>query len=428
MQDTKTKIKNGITLHTINTDKFKTNLMSVFFTTKLSRENATKNALISLLLRRGSKNIPSQEELSKKLEEMYGGSFDCGLDKIGNNQVFKFYVETINDEFIPQSKEEMWKESLNLMLEITLNPYEENGAFKPEYFEQEKKTLAQLIEGRKDNKAQYALNRCVEEMYSDEAFGIYKYGTVEDIEKINNKELYEYYKQLLQDCKIDIFVSGNLPQSEEIEKLIEENENIKNLKEREAEYCPVKLEEKKKTENKEKVIEEALEVNQGKLVLGLDVNIKDEEQRYGTIVYNTILGGSANSKMFQNVREKAHLAYVASSSYMRHKNTIFINSGIEISNYEKALEIIKEQIKDMEEGKFTEDDLKEAKKVITEGMKTVYDEQDTQITYYFGQEINESKDISVEEYMKKIENVTKEEVIEIAKLVRIDTIYFLKNN
>ena len=427
MQDIKTQIKNGITLHTIKTDKFKTNLMAIFFTTNLNKENVTKNALISLLLRRGTKNIPSQDELSKKLEEMYGGAFDCGLDKIGNNQVFKFYVETINDEFIPQSNNKMWKEAIKLMLEISFNPYTENESFKQEYFEQEKKTLTQLIEGRKDNKAQYALNRCIEEMYKDEPFGIYKYGTIEDIEKIDNKELYAYYKELIQNCKIDIFVSGNLPEKEEIEQLIKEDENIEKLKEREAKYDPIKIEERKKTDNNEKVVEESLEVTQGKLVLGLEVNIKDEEEKYATIIYNGILGGSAASKMFQNVREKAHLAYVASSSYMRHKNTIFINSGIEISNYEKALKIIKEQIKDMEEGNFTDDDIKEAKKVITEGVKTVYDEQDSQITYYFGQEVSEAQEVSIDEYMKKIENVTREDIIKIAKAVKVDTIYFLTN-
>ncbi len=426
MKDIKTEIKKGIKLHTINIDKFKTNLIAMFFTTDLNKENATKNALISLLLRRGTKNIPSQDELSKKLEGMYGGYFDCGLDKIGNNQVFKFYIETINDEFLPQSSEEMWKEAIKLILEIALNPLEENGTFKQEYFEQEKNTLTQIIEGRKDNKAQYALNRCIEEMYKDEPFGLYKYGAIEDIQKIENKELYEHYKQLIQNCKIDIYVSGNIPENEKILNLINEDENVKRLQEREAKYSPVKIE-KRNTSGNEKIIEESMEVTQGKLVLGLDIDIEKEQEKYNAVVYNAILGGSANSKMFQNVREKAHLAYVASSSYLRHKNTIFINSGIEIGNYEKALKIIREQVKDMEEGNFTDTDLKEAKKVITEGLKTVYDEQDSQITYCFGQEMTEAEDVSLEEYMNKIESVTREDVINVAKSININTIYFLKN-
>ena len=118
MEEKKIQIKKGIELHVIETEKFKTNLMALFLTTKLDKENVTKNALISLLLRRGTKNIQTQEELSKKLEEMYGGTGDCGIDKMGNNQVLKFYIETINDEFLPQSAEKMWKESLELLLEM----------------------------------------------------------------------------------------------------------------------------------------------------------------------------------------------------------------------------------------------------------------------------------------------------------------------
>ena len=136
MNDTKKEIKKGIKLHVLNTDKFKTNLVAVFLTTALTRENVTKNALISTILRRGSKNMPSQEEISKEMEEMYGASFDCGLDKIGDNQVLKFYMETINDDFIPQQKEKMLKTTLEKILEIVFNPYIEDGEFKKEYINQ----------------------------------------------------------------------------------------------------------------------------------------------------------------------------------------------------------------------------------------------------------------------------------------------------
>ena len=169
-----------------------------------------------------------------------------------------------------------------------------------------------------------------------------------------------------------------------------------------------------------------MDVTQGKLVLGLDVNIDDEELKYDVLVYNSILGGSANSKMFQNVREKAHLAYVASSSYLRYKNNIFINCGIEISNYEKAVELIKKQIDDMKKGDFTEEEIENAKKGIIATIKTIEDEQDTEITYYLGQELTNHV-ISVKEYMDRIQKVTKQNVIDIANKISINTIYFLKD-
>jgi len=417
------ELKKGIKLHTINTDKFKTNLISVFLTTKLNRENVTKNAVISAVLRRGSKKMPSQEEISKQMEGLYGASFDCGLDKTGDNQVLKFYLETINDDFLPQKGEDMLKTSIEKLLEIVFNPYIENDSFKKEFVDQEKNNIKQRIEGKKDNKARYALERCTEEMYKNEPFGLYKFGHIEDLEKIDEKNLYKYYKSLINNCKIDIFVSGIA--KGDISQEVSQNENINSLQERTPEYNPPKEINKKLTE-KENVATESMEVTQGKLILGLDVCLENEDLRYDTLIYNSILGGSANSKMFQNVREKAHLAYVASSSYLRYKNNIFINCGIEIGNYEKALELIRQQIDDMKNGNFTDEDIDNAKKGIIATIKTIDDEQDTGITYYFGQELSESN-ISIEEYINKIENVSKEDVISIAKNVAINTIYFLKD-
>ena len=183
---------------------------------------------------------------------------------------------------------------------------------------------------------------------------------------------------------------------------------------------------KKKEIKDENVITESLEVTQGKLILGLDVDINDNELKYDTLVYNAILGGTASSKLFQNVREKASLAYTASSSYLRHKNNIFINCGIEIKNYEKALEIIREQLQDMKDGKFTDEDIENAKKNIVSTIKNIKDEQDTEIVYFFGQELTDKK-ISLDEYMEKIEKVSKDDIVKIANSVYINTIYFLKD-
>ena len=416
-------IKEGIKLHIINNNNFKTNLIAVFLTTPIDRQYVTYNAVLSSVLRRGSKNMPTQEEISKQLEDMYGAGFDCGLDKTGDNHILKFYLELINDSFIPQNNENMLKIGIEKLLEIVFNPLIENNKFKEEYVNQEKETIRQLIEGKIDNKAKYALDRCIEEMYKDMPFGLYKYGYVEDLRNINASNLFEYYNKLKSECKIDIFISGDC--IENIENIVNSNENIINLTARGAKFINNELE-NKEISQEEKVVTDSMEVNQGKLVIGLDVNINDDELKYHALVYNAILGGTASSKLFQNVREKASLAYSASSSYLRHKNNIFINCGIEIKNYEKALEIIKEQLKEMKDGEFTDEDIENAKKNIISTIKNIKDEQDTEIIYFFGQELTNKK-VSLDEYISKIEEVTKENIINIANNVYINTIYFLKD-
>ena len=130
--------------------------------------------------------------------------------------------------------------------------------------------------------------------------------------------------------------------------------------------------------------------------------------------------------MFQNVREKASLAYTARSNYVRQKNNIYIRCGIEIENYEKALKIIREQLEEMQNGKFTEEDLKNAKKYMVSGLQSVQDEQDSEITYYIGQELS-GKLTTFEEYIDQVNQVNMEDVKNVANKININTIYFLRN-
>ena len=421
MQYTEKEIKNGIKLHEIKTEKFKTNLIAVFLSMPITREDVTKNSLLSAVLRRGSKNMPTLAQISQEMEEMYGASFDCGLDKTGDNHILKFYIETINDKFLPQNDENILKKSIDKLFEIIFNPLVENNSFKEEYVKQEKKNIKRIIEGKVDNKARYAFDRCIEEMYNGKPYGLYKYGYVEDLDLITAQNLYEYYKKMISKCKIDIFVSGDIEDSIQI---VEQNENMQKLQSREPKYEINKIEFKEKVEEKE--IKEEMDVVQGKIVIGLDLNLDSEEQKYNTMVYNAILGGTANSKMFQEVREKASLAYTASSSYIRYKSNIFIRCGIEIKNYEKAMEIIRKQLEDMKNGIFTDEDIENAKKGIISGIKSIDDEQDTEITYFLGQELTDSK-ISLEQYIEKIQKVTKQDIVNVANSININTIYFLRD-
>ena len=426
MKTKKQEIKQGIKLHTINTNKFKTNLVAIFLTVPITRENVTFNSVLSSVLRRGSKNMPTQEQISKELENMYGASFDCGIEKIGDNHVIKFYLESLNDNFIPENNDiSTLKDSLDLLLDIIFNPYLENNKFKDEYVEAEKNNIKLLIESKIDNKDQYALNRCIEEMYKNKPYGLYKYGYTEDLDKINSDNLYNYYLEIINTSKIDIFVSGEL-EKEKIAEVVKNNENIKNLKERNPNHIVNNEQTEDKENVQEKEIEEKMDIGQGKLVIGLDVELKDYNSKFPVSMYNVILGESATSKLFQNVREKASLAYTARSNYVRQKNNIYIRCGIEIENYEKALSIIKEQLEDMKKGKFTEEDLANAKKYMISGLQSVQDEQDSEITYYIGQELS-GKLTTFEEYMEQVNKVSIEEVKKVANSININTIYFLRN-
>lgn len=424
MQYNKQQIKEGVNLHIIKTDRFKTNLLSIFITTPLNRETITYNALIPTVLRRGNMVNKTQEELSIALEEMYGASFDCGIEKTGDNQILKFYLEAINDEFLPK-QENVVKQAINTLINIVFNPLVQNNEFNKDYVIPEKGNIKQLIESKKDNKARYALERCLEEMYKNQTYGLYRFGYVEDLEKINQNNLYNHYKDLISKCKIDIFVSGEV-EKQEIINIVSQNEHIQKLASRKPEYIITNQLRQKQEDKQEQVINESMDISQGKLVIGMDMFNINEKTRYIAAVYNAILGGTATSKLFQNVREKASLAYTTSSSYIKPKNNIMIKAGIEIENYDKAVEIIKQQVNDMKQGNFTEDEFNNAKRCIVSNIKFIPDEQDTTLSYYFGQELSNTN-ATIEEYIKNIEAVTREEIHQLANNININTIYFLKN-
>lgn len=417
------EIKEGIKAHFIKTDLFKTNLICLMLTVPMKKEDVTKNTLIPFLLKRGTTNLIDQYQISEKLEGMYGAVYDCGIDKVGDNQLIKFYIESVNDNFLPE-KCDILKQSLDSIFEIVFNPLMENGKFKEEFLDVEENNLKKVIESKIDNKDKYAYDNCISAMYNNSGFGIYKYGYIEDLEKITLEDISNHYKKLIDTAKIDIYISGDINE-ESTKKILEENENIIRLNSR-KENLKISDNSDRKQVQEVNIVEEKMNINQGKLVMGLDVFSNQENIHNIGLVYNAILGDGANSMMFQNVREKESLAYSARSNFIKQKQNIFIRCGIEIENYEKAVEVIKEQLKNIEDGNFSDKDIENAKKYLISSIQSIETEQDTQIVYYIGQELSKT-DYTTEEYIEKINKVTKQEIIDFAKTVKLNTIYFLRN-
>ena len=425
MNKTSCDLKQGIKAHYIKTDLYKTDLTCIIITTPLKKETVTLNALIPFMLRRGTKKLPNQSLLNKELENMYGAAFNCGIDKMGDNVVLKFYIESISNEYA-LNNENILEMNLNNLLDIVFDPVQNGNLLNEEFLNLEKENLKKIINKKIDDKDSYALDRCINTMYGDEKFGLYKFGYEEDVDKITIKDISDYYNWLIQNSKIDIFVSGDI-EPENIEVFLKENDNIKKLKPRIENYIlNNEFTESKQIVENVNEISEKMDVTQGKLVIGLDILSNMENLQIVSIVYNAILGDGANSMMFQNVREKASLAYSARSTFVKQKLNIFIRCGIQIENYEKTVELIKVQLDNIKNGKFDEEDLQNSKTYLISSLKNVAEEQDTEVIYYIGQEIAKTN-MSLDEYMNKVDNVTKEQIVELANSIQINTIYFLRN-
>ena len=419
------EIKSGIKLHMIQTDYFKTNLVCIIITMPLKEETITKNALIPFVLRRGTNKYEDQIKLNSMLEGLYGANFDCGIDKVGDNHVLKFYIETIDNDYA-LNNEDVLSKVIDSLIEIVFDPYLENGKFKESYVDIEKETLRKVIESKIDDKDSYSVSQCVYNMYDGKSYGLYKYGEEKYIDEIDVDNLTEYYKNLRNTSKIDIYISGKFEEKKVVDK-ISENEIIKELIPRAENYIlNNEYTECKEIVEKPKEIIENMDVTQGKLILGLDLLSKQENLQATALVYNSILGDGASSMLFQNVREKAGLAYSTKSTYVKAKANIFIRCGIQIDNYDKAIDLIKKQLDDLRNGNFTEDDINNAKTYLISGIKNIEEEQDSEIIYYIGQEIAKTNR-NIEDYIEFVEKVTKEDLQEFASKVQINTIYFLRD-
>lgn len=394
----------------IETKKFKTNVYALYLTIPLTKENVTYNALIPTVLKRGCEKYNNQLEISKKLEEMYDATFGIGITKVGNNEVLKFYLESLNNNYLPNN-EDLSKTSIEMLLNIVMKPYLVNGKFDDDYVEQEKENLKKVIESRKDNKDIYANNRLLEEMFKEETYGLYKFGNIDEIDNITSEKLYEKYKELIKNSEKYLYIVGD------VENLNIESYNIDEKEITISKEFPVKISEK------ENIVKEQMDVTQGKLVIGLNTPNNKQEV---IALYNTILGKGANSKLFLNVREKEGLAYSAGSTYLKRNNAIIISTGIEVSKYNKAIEVIKNQLKDMEDGNITEKEMKDAKQFINAGLNLINESSENMIEYRFDKDLY-NEEIDIEKYRKKIEEIKKEDIVKVAKQIKIDTIYFLGN-
>lgn len=412
-------IGENIRLHVIKTKKFKTNLLSLYMQRPLVEEEVTKNALLSMVLARGTTNYPTSRALAKALENLYGASLGCDVTKKGERNILHFRMQLVNEKYIDDKG--VLKKGIKILNEMINQPLLEGDGFNSQFVEQEKANLAEKIEGRKNDKMTYAYERCIEEMCEGERFSLYKYGNTRDLKNIDRKSLYEHYKTVMETSPVDICFVGDM-EEDKVKEMIVEGLDLE-IKE------PIQIEREKIDfkVDKVKTVTDEMNVSQGKLSLGYRTNIPYESELYIPLVlYSGVLGGGPNSKLFKNVREKESLCYYIFSRIEKFKSLLLISSGIEFSSFDQAVDLIGKQIKDMNAGNFTLEDMENAKKSLMTSIRSMTDSPAVLADFYYTQVISKNME-NIEEMINKIENTSKEAVIAAGRGIDLDTIYFLKN-
>ena len=416
MEMTRTKLAEGVYLTYLPARKFKTSLLSAQFAVPIRQETASAYALLPAVLRRGTVTYPDMGSLSARLDRLYGTRIDYTVRKKGENQCVGFVASFIDDSFAPGG-EKLLEPVADLLGELICDPATERGRFVPAYFESEKTNLIDAIRSLINDKRDYADSRLLWEMCAGEPYGISRLGSEETAEKLQLRKLYAQYGQLIATSRLELFYSGSADENRVVRALRSAfstlpRENIQD----------VAIPQDHPAREEVRTVVEELDVTQGKLGMGFSCGSSDTA---ALLMGNTLFGGSSNSKLFLNVREKLSLCYYASSLYHRQKGLITVSSGIEFDNYQKAYDEILAQLAAVQNGDLEDWELEGARSTLLNAYASMGDSQGKLENFYLGQAVTGQSE-TPEDLAAQVRQVTPERIFKAMKTVKLDTVYFLR--
>ncbi len=421
-QVTRRELFPGVWLRAVHTNKFKSSYLSITLLTPLDRETAGANALIPEVLRRGTAVHPDMESLSAALDELYGGAIEPAARKRGETQCLGFVASFLDDAYALKG-EKILEPAAGLLCELLLKPYTQDGCFCPDYTAGEKANLIDRIRAQINDKRTYATQRLAQEMCKYEAFGVDKLGDEASVAAITPESLWQRYQELLGTAQVEVYYCGSADPDRVAGALKQALSALPVNENRLDPSCDVRV-----TAGPEPiVVEEAMDVSQGKLALGFRTGGQTcwEEDYPALTMCNAIFGGTTLSKLFMNVREKLSLCYYASSMMEKMKGLVLVSSGIEFDKYQTAKDEILAQLEAIRRGDIEDWEMEGTRRTLIGGHLSTLDDQGRQEEFWLGQAAA-GLDTTIEELVDQFENVTREQVAEAAKKLELDTIYFLK--
>ena len=418
MEFNRTELMPGVFLSHLRSDKFKTACMSVTLLTQLRRETAAMNAVIPFVLRRGTTRYSDMEQLSRRMDELYGAAVEPVVRRIGEIQCIGFYGSFPEPDYLPGG-EALLGDTCALMAQLLLDPVTRGGLLLPQYVDSEREKLLDIIRSRMNDKRSYALTRCIEEMCCYEDFAVSRFGSESEAENIHYKKLTRHYRELIQTCPVEIFYCGKTDFKAVSAAM---RDAFSAMPRGEIDYDIGTDLRMNAVEDHVRFVEEEMDVTQGKLVLGFRLGECMEEPDIPALyVFNAVYGSGATSKLFMNVREKLSLCYYASSAVYLHKGIMLVSSGIEFDKLDAARDEILAQLD------ITDDELRSAKKSVASDLRAVQDSIGELEGFYLSQALD-GLDYGPAELAALAEDVTKEDVQAIAESIECDLIYFLKGS
>lgn len=413
------RLSDGVEGLFIKNERFNTTSVSFNFYLPLKKETAAAYALLPFIMTTCGEKYPDFSVLNYKLNRLYGAQLDATAEKLGDYQLLKMRISVINDKYTFES-ESLIKQACEMLLSLIFEPKAENGAFAEDDLAREKRKAIEHIKGEISEKRIYAKNRLIEEMFKGDAYGVPKCGTVDDVEAVTGETLYSAWKDLLNKAFIRVQVIGAALPQRLFEDIAERFDGIGR-----SDITDCKINTAAKEREIPISVTEKMDVKQGKLVMGFSSHMSgDDDASLPLMVMTDIFGGGPYSRLFANVREKMSLCYYCSASAVRQKGLITVESGVEKENAEKAEREISAQLDIVKNGEFSDFEFESSLKSICGSLNTYNDSQVSLDTWY-ALKANNNNLYSPEDIAERIKQITREDVVNAAKGVKLNTVYRL---
>lgn len=411
------KIADGVYFSSITDKRYKKNLISVAFSTQLSEDTATENVIVPVLLTKCNSKLPTYKAFNNKMSRLYASGIGGTAGRQYDLQTISFGAYYLDDIYA-LSGEKMTGIMTDILIDCLTSPVTENGVFSEKFVELEKKTVIDNIETAINDKRSYAIERAMKTICKGEPASVCSYGTVEKAKLITPDSAYKAYRRMLETMPCEIICTGCSDFEGVAEKFAAAFEKVgrHDIENTTIALSPVKTQTEEVTER--------LTVNQSKLVLGFKSHSDDDA---ALVLLQKIFGGTTSSKLFRNVREKMSLCYYCSAARNDLKGIMLVNSGVENENIEKTKEAVIDQLEEIKNGNFTNEDINFAEMAIKNDFKSVADSAGNVSNWYFDC-IRKNNIVTPEEKLGRYLGVSKERIIAAAKSMVLDSVYVLTGN
>lgn len=407
--------KRGYRIHLYKTDKFKQTTIKISLKEPIKKENITKRSLLYNVLFSSSKKYNSERKINIRKEELYSMNLQFLNNRIGNYLNTTLTIKSLDEKYTEKG---ILEQSISLLSDLLLDPLIEDNHFRKDKVDLYKEKMKTRLSTLKEDAPLYAAIRA-KEVYDDSVLSYRVIGYIEDIDPLNEYNLYEYYKEMIKTNIIDFYVVGNI-ELEEIESYIDKYfsklfNNSNN---------PDNYELNTKITN-EKSYTETINNEQSILIILSKLDKPTYYERYYVSSFlSYILGGGTSSKLFNIIREQESLCYYINSNYRMFDNVLSINSGIDNTNYKKAVKLIKKIIKDIQNGNISQEEINNCKTLINNDFDAIDENAASIINYMI--DVDTLKLDELDKRREKINKVTKEEIVNLSKKIKIQNIYLLE--